>query len=130
MQSTLLIAGIISFIIAGAIVGWRLIEIRRGAVFPRQPALWPMIDHWLDVLAFFIVTGSKSLLKQSYLILLIAGEKLIKLFKYLILRVERRFTRVVNQVKGRHDISKRGSASLFLREIKRHQENWQNGNGA
>ncbi len=123
MQLILLATGLITYLGVLTVLVWRLMSIRRGGQYRLKPELWPVIEKKLDELAFYIVVGTKEIIKRAYVALVLAGEKLIKIFKHLIIKVEKRFSKIVNQVKGRNDISSRGSVSLFLKEIKDHQEN-------
>src|SRR6056297_2141682 len=123
MQLTLLVLGVMLWLAVAIVLGYRWWQLRKGESFKSRLPLTPVVESWIDFLAFNIVTGARKLFRYIYLSIILLGEELIKLFKKIIIKIEKRFDRIVSQVKGRADISKKGSVSLFLKEIKEHQQN-------
>ena len=108
MPAVLLISGLVLYLLVIGVVLWRMLEFRRGISYPPSVSLSTII-------------GSRNLIKQIYILLILLGHQLVKFFKFFIIKVEKRFAKVVNQIKGKGEISQKGAVSLFLKEIKDHQ---------
>ncbi len=122
METLFLIAGLIAYLIVIILVLIRLIKIRQGATYAIQPSILSIVEPRVDKLAYYLVISSREVFHYGYILGLLLVERIIKLIKYFVLKVEKRFAKIVNQVKGRGEITKKGAASLFLREIKDHQD--------
>jgi len=116
------IVGLVIYLLILTALLIRLMKIKRGMSYANQPSLSSIIEPKVDTLAYHIVVSWKEVLHFGYVSILLLTEKLIKVFKFLIIKVEKRFARIVNQVRGKGEINKKGAVSLFLREIKDHQD--------
>lgn len=121
MPEALLISGLILYTAVIGTILWRMLAFRRGVSFQPQTSLSTVIDPQIDNLAYYLISGSRLLIKQIYILLILSGHNLIKFFKFLIIKIEKRFAKIVNQVKGKGEISQKGAVSLFLKEIKADQ---------
>lgn len=105
------------------VLGWRIVELRRKRISPVVPgSLRVLVEHKVDTLAFHVVVVGKELLHYAHLSFLVVGQKTALVVKYIAHKLERRFGRVINSVKGKQELSRQGDASHFLREIKEHQD--------
>jgi len=86
-----------------------------------EPSIHMFVKPTIDYSAFRLVTG----LKQASHWLAISGleltGKLLTVFKFIVIKLEHRFSKVVNSVRGKGSIGKRGSVSIFLKEIEEHK---------
>ena len=121
MPAVLLISGLVLYLLVIGVVLWRMLEFRRGISYPPSVSLSTVIEPQIDKLAYYLIIGSRNLIKQIYILLILLGHQLVKFFKFFIIKVEKRFAKVVNQIKGKGEISQKGAVSLFLKEIKDHQ---------
>ena len=104
----------------------RMLALQRGVgqFHFDEPSLHMFIKPTIDYSAFRLMAFLKFWWHRVTLLLLILGAKVISFIKFVILRVERRFGRVINSVKGKGPINKeRGSASLFLQELEGRKTN-------
>ncbi len=76
------------------------------------------IDRWYFAFAFFF----RQARHYSYLYTLIAIRRGLLIFRYLLTRVERRFARLIDSVRGRQLLHSGAPVSLFLAQIKDHKE--------
>lgn len=75
----------------------------------------------IDYSAFRLVTGLKQLAHRLMVGSLELTGKFLSLLKFVVIKFEHRFSRVVNSVRGKGSLGKRGSVSVFLREIEDHK---------
>lgn len=122
METTFFILGLILYLLVLVVLLIRVVKIRQGGVYNIEPGLMAVVEPKINKLAYYVVILSKEIVRYSYILLLLLVERIIKLTKLLVIKIEKRFSKVVNQVKGKGEINKRGSVSLFLKEIKDHKE--------
>ncbi len=114
---------IVSFVVFALAIAWRMVQIRVGGVNTSHVAsvrevFQPIINYlgrWLKVHGFRF---GKSF---SYHVL-VFGREVILFFKYIIHRLEKKFSKMIDLVKGKgvhHDMP---SSSFFLNELKNHQD--------
>jgi len=114
---------IVSFLALYITLSLRVVSVRRGTVsVSADGRLFNNIFSVVDVVAFYIVMGLKRGVHHTYLFLLVISHNIISLVKYIVLKVEGRFIKMIDSVRGKGVTHKKGSASLFLREIKKHQD--------
>ena len=76
----------------------------------------------IDYLAFRIVRFFQILLKKFYIFSLHFVKNSVSTARYLIVKIERRFNRIVASSPRPEDIHKADKVSFFLKEIKEHKE--------
>ncbi len=105
------------------LVAKRMYLIRRTneTFHSNEPSIHMFVKPTIDYSAFRLVTGSRKLGHRLMVITLELLGKLLSLFKFIIIRLEHRFSKIVNSVRGKGSIGKRGSVSLFLKEIEEHK---------
>jgi hypothetical protein len=111
----------IAFVSLGAVVslvGWQVFALRRGWVseHSHQP-LGSMIEPKVDRAAFTLATFVRAFAHFLSLKILVTIRTMLLISKYIITKVEKRFANIISTVKGRGVVTKKGSVSLFLKEI-------------
>lgn len=86
-----------------------------------EPSIHMFVKPTIDYSAFRLVTGLKKLGHRLMVWGLEATAKLLSVFKFIVIKLEHRFSKVVNSVRGKGSIGKRGSVSIFLKEIEEHK---------
>lgn len=82
-----------------------------------EPSLHVFVKPTLDYSAFKFITWLKAWLRHASLHLLMLAAKGLSLVKYLVVKLEQKFAKVIRSVRGQGPTGKRGSVSLFLREV-------------
>lgn len=82
-----------------------------------EPSLHVFVKPTLDYSAFKFITWLKVWLRHTSLQLLMLVAKGLAVVKYLVVKLEQRFAKVIRSVRGQGPTGKRGSVSLFLREV-------------
>ena len=122
MDITLLIIGVIAYALALGLLLRRQVLIKQGVNFSLEPDLSSVVNPKIDSLAYYLVISSRELVRYSYVFLVLLIDHLLKWLKSLIIKIEKRFAKIVNQVKGKRQLGERGAVSLFLKEIKDHHD--------
>lgn len=115
--------GAIAILEIGALFWWQWRAVRSGRVedyafYPERD--WQIkIDRWYRQFgSFFLQLGH-----YFYFYALVFVRHLIVMARSLLAFIERRFSRLIDAVRGRGVIHKRGAASLWLLKIKNHKQN-------
>ncbi len=98
----------------------RMVALRRGqgTFHSDEPSLHVFIKPTIDYSAFRLMTFLKFWWHRFTLVCLTFIAKAISFVKFVVLRVEKRFGKVINSVRGQGTLnSQRGAASIFLREL-------------
>lgn len=115
---------IVSFLALYVTLSYRAFAIRNNSIsIQSDDRIFQSMSYFVDLIAFYIVMGLKYGARNTYLFLLVISHNAISLIKYLVVKVERRFIKLIDSVRGKGIVHKKGSASLFLREIKEYQDN-------
>ena len=104
----------------------RMLSLQRGVgqFHFDEPSLHVFIKPTIDYSAFRLMIFLKFWWHKFTLLLLTLIAKAISFIKFVVLRLERRFGKVINSVKGKGPINReRGSASLFLQELESRKTN-------
>ncbi len=72
------------------------------------------IDQWYHGFGFFF----KQVVHLGYFYLLLAIRRVVIMVRYLLVRAERKSSRLIDSVRGKGVIHKKGAVSLFLAQIK------------
>ena len=120
---SLLYIGIVFFVIFAAAVLWRVIQIRIGGVNTSHVATVREVFEPLfrQIAAWVVLHGQKWGRSISYH-LLVFGREVILFFKYVIHRLEKKFSKTIDLVKGKGVHHNQPSNSFFLNELKSHQD--------
>jgi hypothetical protein len=93
---------------------------RSGASIPADtPSLADILGPKFDRFYFASVRFAHAFLHELSIYSLIAIHQLLLLFKSGFFRLEQRFSRLLNAVKGRKLIHKKGSISVYLMNLKK-----------
>jgi hypothetical protein len=122
----LVITAISFYVIALIFIFWRVFYLRHQPAPTQTASIYSVIGPRIDTFAFYLVFFFKEIIRHIYLIILLMTRKIISILKFTSIRLERRFSKVINSVRGRGNLDNRGSASLFLQEIKEHQDKIRN----
>ena len=122
METLFLIIGLVIYLVILSVLLVRVRHIRRGEVYDVKSGLSVVIEPKIDKLAYGVIVLAKETVRYGYILVVLVVEKIIQLIKYLVIKMEKRFARIVNQVRGKGEITKPGAASLFLKEIKKHRD--------
>ncbi|HYC83033.1 MAG TPA: hypothetical protein VEB60_00585 [Candidatus Paceibacterota bacterium] len=107
--------------LVGMIV-WQMVALRQGrAGYGHGPSLSAVIQPKIDHAAFHFSTFASALLKRLSLLVLSGIRSLLVLVKQLLGRLEKRFGRTINAMKGKGPVSKKGSVSLFRQEVEQYR---------
>lgn len=107
---------------------WLLVQsqvalVRRGEVSVEQPLpLGELIRSTIDWIYFHCSLAVKQSIHYGYYYFLVTLRRLLVIIRFLLVRVERRCARLIDSVRGRGVLHKRGAVSLFLSEIKEHKD--------
>ena len=115
---------IISLVAAGAVVGLLAWQIRRrrlkGVIVPIDtPNLAAILGPKFDRFYFVLGRFGRTFLRELSIYSLIAIHQLLLLSRSAFFRLERRFSRLVDAVKGKRFIRKRGLTSSYLMNLKK-----------
>lgn len=122
MHTILIISG---FVVYGGLIGvlgWRYFEIKKGASYETGDSLISVVEPKVDRIAYYIVASVSIAFRQLKILLILTIAKIMTVLKRVIIKLEKRFSKIVNQVKGKGEINQRGSVSLFLQEVKEHRD--------
>lgn len=99
---------------------WRqVLALRRGAAaVPINPTFYVGLISLSDFLVWQISHFFRLGIKSIYVHCLIIGRQLILFIHVLAARVDRRFLKLIHSVRGPGALSKKGSTSFYLTEIK------------
>lgn len=118
---------LLSSFLAIAVIVWQLFKLRlKGQSIVVRESIISSIESAVDVFAFYIVLCTKDLLRYIYLAVILGTQKVLTFVRFTAGRLEKYFASVATKVKGKDEMSNKGSASLFLQQIKYHQDNWRN----
>lgn len=117
------ITAILFYLIALGFIFWRVFYLRHQSSPPIPTnSVYSIIEPQIDTFAFYLVFFFKEIIRHIYLFILLIARKFTSVLKFTSIRLERRFSKIINSVRGRGNLDNRGSASLFLREIKEYQD--------
>ncbi len=116
------ITAVLFYLIALGFILWRVFYLRHQPTLAPTASIYSIVEPRIDTFAFYLVFFFKEIVRHIYLIILLIARKVISVLKFTSIRLERRFSRIINSVRGRGNLDNRGSASLFLQEIKEHQD--------
>lgn len=123
MDAILLIIGLLLYLVFLSAILWRILSIKKGKIYQTTAPLSTIVEPKVDALAYYVVIFSREAVRQSYILSVLLVEKAIKISKIVIIKIEKRFAKVVNQVRGKGEVSKnRGAVSFFLQEVKDHRD--------
>lgn len=104
-------------------IGTRLTAIRGGKITViEQSTLFSVLQQKIDWVAIVFVLICRDALKYISLHTLMSLKKGASYLKIASIKVEKRFSRVIDMVHGKGAVSKKGAVSFFLREIKDHND--------
>ena len=120
---SLLYISISFFVVFAAAILWRVVQIQVGGVNTSHVAsvrevFQPLLTH---INVWFKVHGKRFAHSASYHAL-VFGHEVILFFKYIIHRLEKKFSKTIDLVKGKGVHHDQPSNSFFLNEIKKHQD--------
>ena len=96
--------------------------VRRGEVAPVEPVSLPeLVLRRIDWAYFHFALAFKQVVHYSYFYFLVTIRRVLVVVRFLLVRVERKCARLIDSVRGRGVLNKRGAVSLFLSEIKPHK---------
>ncbi len=123
MIITILLSVSISSLVALlAMIAWQAFALRQGHVEAgSSQSLSAVIQPKIDHAAFHFSTFAGAVLKRFSILLLSGIRVLLLLSKQLIIKLEKRFANIINAVKGKGPTSKKGSVSVFLREVEQYR---------
>lgn len=106
---------------AALLLGQQIKMIRaNGSAAPLEPPrLIEFFGAKFDGFYFAAARFARGLLHELYIFSLVTIHLLLVLFKLGLSRLEHRFSRLVNAVKGRSFIRKKGAISVFLMNLKK-----------
>jgi hypothetical protein len=114
---------VLSFFVISTMIGTRLLAIRGGKIAVlEQPTLFSFLQEKIDWMAVLFVLIFREGLKFVSLHTLLSIKKGVSHLKVASIKVEKRFSRVIDLVHGKGAVSKKGAVSFFLREIKDHND--------
>ena len=112
------VIALLSLLVLVVTVGSRIEKIRRGHEYIYHPeSIHHLILPRIDTLADGLVSGAERFLGFIYHEAVLRSHRFLSTVKSLVIKVEARFAHVVDSIHGRGHITKKGSASFFLREI-------------
>jgi hypothetical protein len=112
-----------ALVIMTVVIWLQVAALRRGrTIMSNHPTLVSIVLPQAERLYGFVFSWVAWTLHHTYLALLLAGKQILAVSRRVITKVEKRFTKVISTVRGKGALHKRGSASLFLREIGDHQD--------
>lgn len=114
---------IVSFAVFALAILWRMVQIRVGGVNTSHVAsvrevFQPILTK---ISTWFKVHGKQWGKSISYHVL-VFGREIILFFKYIIHRLEKKFSKTIDLVKGKGVHHDKPSNSSFLNELKSHQD--------
>lgn len=114
---------IVSFLLFAFVVAWRVIQVRVGGVNTSHIAsVREVFEPLLNKMSvWFKAHGFRFGKSVSYHVL-VFGREVILFFKYVINRLEKKFSKTIDLVKGKGSHDDKPSKSFFLNEIKNHQD--------
>jgi hypothetical protein len=122
-MTILICISILSFLLMSAMIGIRLSAIKGGKIIVmEQPTLFSSLQEKIDWLAVLFVLVCRETLKLASLYTLLFLKKIAYYLKMGSAKVEKRFAHVIDMVRGKGSIEKRGAVSFFLREITDHSD--------
>ena len=125
-MTILLTIALVCYMLALGLILSRLKAIKAGQVAAadlRQPSLRASLSQGLDAFAVYIVLFCREGAHHGYVYILIAAKRLATVIKKATADLERVLSKVIHSTreKKRRD-GERGATSLFLRELKLHQD--------
>lgn len=111
------------FAVFALAIAWRMLQIKIGGVNTSHVAsVREVFQPLLNAVAqWFKVHGKRWGKSVSYHVL-VFGREIILFLKYIIHRLEKKFSKTIDLVKGRGIHHDQPSSSFFLNEIKKHQD--------
>ena len=71
------------------------------------------IDQWYYLFGFFF----KQVVHYAYFYFLIILRRVVIIVRYILVRVERRFSKIIDSISGKGTFHKKGAVSVFLTQI-------------
>jgi len=121
---TLILAAFFSLAIVLTMVSLRLTAIRSGrvVVLNQSPLFFSIVQKKIDWLAVVFVLLFREGLKFIVLKVLFFLKKIALYVRNESIKVEKKFSHIIDLVHGKGSINKKGAVSFFLREIKDHND--------
>jgi len=102
---------------------WQIMKNRRNSEIDfSQVEHYSLTDLIVDFVAFKIVQVCKGSFHFVYFWSLVLFKKFLSLSKFFIIRIEKRFAKIVEATSDRRIVHRNGPVSFFLKEIKEHKE--------
>jgi len=105
------------------LLGQKIRENRKNNIDHTQLDDYGVTHLVIDYVAFKIVHFCKETLSKIYLFSLFFTRNILSVVRYVVFRVEKKFSSVAESAKEKKAIHKEGPVSFFLQEIKEHKEN-------
>lgn len=107
----------------GGLIGWQIAGLRSGRIVAfGNGDLRDSLQIRLDRFYFGFLLFFRHLVHHAYFYTLLILRRLTIIGRYLLVRVEKKFSRLIDSVRGKGVIRKRGSVSFFLQQIKDHKD--------
>lgn len=120
---SLLYISIVFFALFALAMAWRIVQIKVGGVNTSHVAsVREVFEPILNKISRWFKVHGKQWGKSISYHVLVFGREVILFFKYIINRLEKKFSKTIDLVKGKGTHHDKPSNSFFLNEIKNHQE--------
>lgn len=121
---TLILVAFFSLAIVLMMVSLRLSAIRSGRVIvlSQSPLFFSILQKKIDWLAVVFVLLFREGLKFVFLKILFFLKKIALSVRNGSIKIEKRFSHIIDLVHGKGSTNKKGAVSFFLREIKDHND--------
>lgn len=113
---------LISLISLIIIFRWQIMINRKKKLDYSEFNQFAVINVVIDYLAFKIVHFSQVILKKFYVFLLHFVKNSMATIRYLVVKIEKRFNRIIAATPEPDGVHKTDKVSSFLKEIKDHKE--------
>ncbi len=110
---------LISLLGLSALVGYQIRLIRLGRVTAPsgETSLWPLCQAKIDRFYATFSWWFKQFGRQVYFYSLVIAHQAVVAGNFLLLRVEQKFSRLIDSINGRGFIGNKGPTSLFISQI-------------
>lgn len=121
MILNLLIISLISFIALAVMVSFRVLQIRGGKTYSITPTLYSIAEPKIEKALAGLMGIAQKIGHFISIHSLTFARNLLSLVKYVIIRIEKKFSRVINSVRGKEELRKNGEASDYFKQIRNEQ---------
>ncbi len=105
------------------LLGWKIKANRENNIDHTQLDDYGITHLVVDYIAFKIVHFCKQTINKVYLFLLFFTRNVLSVIRFVVFKIEKKFSSVAELAKERKAVHKEGPVSFFLQEIKEHKEN-------